>query len=183
MSTAKGTLYDLDVTWFRRKGHLDLRLVGHSLGGRRVRWLLTTVPRSRLSAEQVVAAYRLRWLIEFLFRELKQNADLGRSATADPHALAAMMYGALTAHVLVRSLRVIAALRQAVPLEQLRPLACATLMVAYADDIASALLAKRRSAWTPVVTRISEHLVSFAREAWPSRSRQRVGLLLGAVGA
>jgi IS4 transposase len=82
------------------------------------------VPRSQLSAQQIVQAYRLRWRIELLFREIKQATDLGRSFTGDVHALQAMTYGAMLAHVLVRSLRIQAALDNEIPLEQLRPLAC-----------------------------------------------------------
>jgi len=44
----------------------------------------------------VIETYRLRWLIEFLFRELKQNADLGRSFTANSHAIEALTYGVST---------------------------------------------------------------------------------------
>ena len=105
----RGTLFDLDVLWGKGNEALRLRLVGYAHSSKQIRWYLTTVPRYMLSAHQVVETYRLRWLVEFLFRELKQNADLGRSFTADPHAVKALTYGAMLAHALVRSLRIHAA--------------------------------------------------------------------------
>ena len=158
-SLQRGILYLLDLGFFERAlftqaqlagEHLVMRLksntkvivrrhliAGHvvGLGGRLGhRFYLTTVPRNRMSAAQIIEAYRLRWLIEFLFRELKQEADLGRCFTADPHALAALTSGALIGHVLIRPLRIVAALRHDVPLEQLRRLACAHLARAFASE-------------------------------------------------
>jgi hypothetical protein len=69
-----------------------------------------------------------------LFRELKQTADLGRSFTADAHAVAALTYGAMLAHALVRSVRIQAALANEIPLEELRPLASLHVVRAYARD-------------------------------------------------
>jgi hypothetical protein len=120
-SRRRGTLFDLDVLWGRGKDEVRLRLVGVAHTSRTVRWYLTTVPRNMLGARDIVQAYRLRWLIELLFRELKQNADIGRSFTADANAVAALTYGAAIAHVVVRSLRIQAALDNEIPLEQLRP--------------------------------------------------------------
>ena len=180
----RGTSYDLDIRWGKGASTVHLRLVGVSLGGRRgLRFYLTTVPRNRMSAAQIIEVYRLRWTIEFLFRELKQESDLGRSFTADPHAIAALTYGAMLGHVLVRSLRLVAALRHAVPLEQLRPLACAHLARAFAAELIDALFQPRRAAWHRVVATFTDAIVAFAREAKPSRSRDRVTRRLGAVGA
>jgi hypothetical protein len=118
-SRARGTLFDLDVIWGTGKTAVSLRLVGFAHKANKIRWYLTTVSRNQLSARQIVEAYRLRWLIELLFRELKQAMDFGRSFTANPHAVQVLTYGAMLAHVLVRSLRIQAALANDVPLEQL----------------------------------------------------------------
>jgi len=84
------TLYDLDVRWGCGRQAVDLRLVGISLGGKRgLGFYLTTVPRDVMTAAQLAETYRLRWLIKFLFREIKQASDIGRSATADVNALQA----------------------------------------------------------------------------------------------
>ena len=141
------------------------------------------MPRSQLSAQQIVQAYRLRWLIELLFREIKQATDLGRSFTADLHAVQAMTYGAMLAHVLVRSLRIQAALDNEIPLEQLRPLACLHVARAFARDIIDALAAPTTHAWIRVSQAVGRALAQLARELKPSRSRPRIALNLGAVGA
>ncbi len=116
VSRRRGSIFDLDVVWGKGKDVIGLRLVGVAHSSRTIRWYLTTVPRSQLSARQIVQAYRLRWLIELLFREIKQATDLGRSFTADADAVKAMTYGAMLAHVLVRSLRIQAALDNEIPL-------------------------------------------------------------------
>jgi hypothetical protein len=173
----------MDVRWGRGKSTVFLRLVGVSLGGRAgLRFYLTTIPRELLTAAQVVQTYRLRWLIEFLFRELKQSADLGRCFTADRHAIEALTYGAMLGHVVVRSLRIIAALRHDVPLEQLRPLACRDIIRPYATAIVDALLDPDSHAWTRLVQALSDAIVAFTRERKPSSSRPRIARSLGAIG-
>jgi len=104
------------------------------------------VPRSQLTARQVAQACHLRWLVELLFREVKQAADSGRSFTVDANAVQAMTDGAMLAHVLVSSLRIQAALDNEIPLEQLRPLACLHVARAFARDIIDALAASTRCA-------------------------------------
>ncbi len=183
VSRRRGTLFDLDVVWGKGKHLIGLRLVGIAHTSRNIRWYLTTVPRSQLSAQQIVQSYRLRWLIELLFREIKQATDLGRSFTADLHAVQAMTYGAMLAHVLVRSLRIQAALDNEIPLEQLRPLACLHVARAFARDIIDALAAPTCCAWTRVSRAVGLALAQLAREFKPSRSRPRIALNLGAVGA
>ena len=180
---ARGTVFDLDVVWGKGKDAIGLRLVGIAHTSRNIRWYLTTVPRSQLSARLIIQAYRLRWLVELLFREIKQAADLGRSFTANAYAVEAMTYGAMLAHVLVRSLRIQAALDNEIPLEQLRPLACLHVARAFARDLVDALAAATTCAWIRVSQTVGIALVLLARELKPSRSRQRIALNLGAIGA
>jgi hypothetical protein len=182
-SKPRGRVFDLDVTWGKGKHTIALRLVGYVHSSRSIRWHLTTVPRSMLSPNQVIQAYRLRWLIELLFRELKQTADLGRSFTANAHAVVALTYGAMLAHALVRSVRIQTALANEVPLDELRPLASLHVARAYARDLVDALASARRDAWAQVLALLGADLVPFARERKPSRSRKRIGIKLGAVGA
>jgi Transposase DDE domain len=182
VSKAAGTTYDLDVIWGTGKNALQLRAVGIAHKSNAVRWYLTTVPCSMLSAKQIIQAYRLRWLIEFLFRELKQTADLGRSFTSDIHAVQALTYGAMLAHVVVRSLRVQAALAHEIPLEQLRPLACLHVARAFAREIVDGLASVSAAVWSRTSAQVTQHLATLAREVKPSRSRQRIALLLGAAG-
>lgn len=182
-SRKRGTVFDLNVTWGRGDDAVDLRLVGFAHKHDSIRWYLTTVPRSVLSPHQIIQAYRLRWLIELLFREIKQAADLGRSFTADPNAIKALTYGAMLAHALVRSVRIQAALASEVPLEQLRPLATLHVVRAFARDLVDALVSLSVAAWAAIVTTVGATLVALARERQPSRSRKRVALKLGAIGA
>jgi hypothetical protein len=183
VSRRRGTVFDLDVIWGKGKEAIALRLVGVVHTSSTIRWYLTTVPRELLGAEQVIQAYRLRWLVELLFREIKQAADLGRSFTADKNAVEALTYGAMLAHVLVRSLRIQAALANEIPLEQLRPLACLHVARAYARDIVDGLASLSHEVWTRTARAVSAVLLALARELKPSRSRPRVALALGAVGA
>lgn len=183
VSRRRGTVFDLDVTWGRGRDLIALRLVGFAHKSNAIRWYLTTVPRSALTARQVIQGYRLRWLIELLFRELKQNADLGRSFTADRHAIEALTYGAMLAHVLVRSVRIQAALANEIALEQLRPLASLHVVRAFARDLVDALASSTRSAWSELIATVGDVLIGLARELKPSRSRQRISLQLGAIGA
>ena len=182
LSRRRGTVFDLDVTWGKGKDLIALRLVGFAHKSNNIRWYLTTAPRSLLTARQVIQAYRLRWLIELLFRELKQSADLGRSFTADRHAIEALTYGAMIAHVLVRSVRIQAALANEVPLEQLRPLASLHVIRAFARDLVDVLAASSRIAWTELIGTVGDVLIGLARELRPSRSRPRIALQLGAIG-
>lgn len=182
-SRKRGTVFDLDVVWGHGDDTITLRLVGFAHKHDDIRWYLTTVPRSMLSAQQIIQTYRLRWLIELLFRELKQSADLGRSFTADPSAIKALTYGAMLAHALVRSVRIQTALANEVPLEQLRPLATLHVMRAYARDLVDAFASLSKRAWKVVVTTVGQALIELARERQPSRSRKRIALKLGAIGA
>ena len=181
-SKSRGTLFDLDVIWGIGRTAVSLRLVGFAHKANKIRWYLTTVSRNQLSARQIVEAYRLRWLIELLFRELKQATDFGRSFTANPDAVKALTYGAMIAHVLVRSLRIHAAMANDVPLEQLRPLACLHVARAFAREIVDALASTSRAAWARASTLVGAAIMGIALERKTSRSRHRIALRLGAVG-
>jgi hypothetical protein len=179
----RGTLHDLDVVWGKGKAQLRLRLVGMRHSRNTVRWYLTTVPRSRLNAKQVVQVYRLRWLVELLFREIKQASDLGRSFTGDRSAIEALTYGAMISHALIRSLRIDAALTNEVPLEQLRPIACLNTLRAYATSLVDALVSPTFSNWKNLSAQLMFTMLALARERKPSRSRMRIALQFGACGA
>ena len=179
----KNFLIDLDVHWDVSKSPLALRCVGayHRKTGWRL--YLTTVPRNRLAPEQLVATYRLRWLVEFLFREWKQQLDWGRSATSDKHALFALTYAALFAHALMRSLRIATALRNDVPLDSLRPLASLHALRACAADLISAAIARPPRIWNLCIDNLAHVLFHLAYEQKSSRNRTRIAHQLGAIGA
>ena len=182
-SKKRGTLYDLDVVLGGGCNKVHMRLVGYAKASNQVRWYVTTVTRQMLTSREVVEAYRLRWHIELLFREIKQSSDLGRSFTADPNAVKALTYGALLGHVLARSIRIQAAISKQVPLSELRPLACLRTIKPYAQDIIDALTHSACSVFEQIVGIVSHTLIANARERAPSRSRPRIALELGAIGA
>lgn len=179
----KGTTFDLDVLWGKGKQAIRLRVVGYAHKHDDIRWYLTNVGRDKLRASDVVEAYRLRWSIELLFRELKQNVDLGRSFTAHPDAIEALTYGAMLGHVTVRALRVQAALANEIPLTQLRPLACLHIAKAFAKEVVDALLGVSLKPWPALLTDIGDALLLLARERKTSRSRRRIPQQMGAFGA
>jgi len=67
-------VFDLDVTWGKGKEMLSLRLVGYAHRATAIRWYLTTVPRSMLTARQVIQGYR----------ELKREAMPGGTLRTEP---------------------------------------------------------------------------------------------------
>ena len=61
----KKTPVDLDVCWQNAQHHLSCRLVvGYNPKTREFRYLLTNLPRTRYTPEQIGLAYKLRWQIE-----------------------------------------------------------------------------------------------------------------------
>lgn len=67
-------------------------------------WYLTSVSRHVLSVDDVVEAYRLRWYIELLFKQLKSGAGLDTILASLPGAVAALVYAKIVALCLARLL-------------------------------------------------------------------------------
>jgi len=181
-SKQDGTYYDLDVVWKNGKHSLMLRLVGYVHNRKKVRWYLTTVSREKLTAPQVIMCYRMRWHVELLFREIKQSADLGRCSTANQHAVRALTYAAMLSHVIVRAIRVQAALDMQVPLEELRPIACLRCITQRARQILDLVVKGNLKKWIRFAATLAEDILWEAQEKQPSRSRQRIALEMGAIG-
>ncbi len=66
--------------------------------------LLTNLPASDFSAEQVGLAYRLRWQIELMFKEWKSYANLHRFATENAWIAEGLIWASLCAAILKRFL-------------------------------------------------------------------------------
>ena len=94
-----------------------------------------------------------------------------------------MTYGAMLAHALMRSVRIMAALANQVPIEQLRPIACLRMVRVCAREIIDALSDRSAAAWERVTIFVGWFITEFARERGPSRSRPWIALNLGAIGA
>jgi hypothetical protein len=87
----------------------------------------------------------------------------------------------MLAHVLVRSLRIQAALASEIPLEQLRsPASCRSRR---RREIVDSLASLSHEVWSRTTATATAALPALARELKPSRSRKRIALELGAVGA
>lgn len=67
-------------------------------------WYLTNVPRDVLGPDDVAAAYRVRWYVELLFKQLKSGAGLKAIQASRPGAVMALLYAKVTALALARLL-------------------------------------------------------------------------------
>ena len=102
---SKGETVDLDVVWGKGAKALELRLLArwnpeeecHTL-------LVTNLPRTRFSAEQVGQLYRLRWQVELLFKEWKSYANLHAFDTSNAGIAEGLIWAAIAASVLKRYL-------------------------------------------------------------------------------
>lgn len=70
-----------------------LRYIRWRRGGRRYE-LLTNVPPTRLTAEEVLDLYPYRWRVERMFFDLKEVLNLNRLYAANPNAVAMQVYAA-----------------------------------------------------------------------------------------
>ncbi len=107
----RGSAIDLDA---EIEGEFDgrtlkgvVRLVGLSdptVDGGDPRWYLTTVPRDVFSPEQVGLAYRLRWDIELLWKQMKSGAGMAALRAWREESVQALVYGKIVAVALARLL-------------------------------------------------------------------------------
>ena len=65
-------------------------------------FLVTNLPRERVSAEQVGQVYRLRWQVELMFKEWKSYASLRAFDTANENIAEGLIWIALVAATLKR---------------------------------------------------------------------------------
>ena len=57
--------------------------------------VITSLPRQKLNAEQVLELYRLRWQVELVFKRFKSIAHLGHLPKKDPASARSWLYGKL----------------------------------------------------------------------------------------
>lgn len=100
----KGAL-DLDVLLEADGTSVTARVVAElSAKDGEFHWYLTSVGRDILSIDDIVEAYRLRWYIELLFKQLKSGAGLDTILASRPGAVAALVYAKVIALCLARLL-------------------------------------------------------------------------------
>lgn len=96
---------DVDVLLAHRGKEAVARVVGieHD-DGSEMHWYLTSVDRDVLDGRDVAEAYRLRWTIELLFKQLKSGAGLEAILAWRQPAVMALIYAKVVALCLARLL-------------------------------------------------------------------------------
>jgi len=100
---------------------LTLRLIRYRGQGRRLDLLTNVLDPSRLSPEEALALYRLRWSVERLFFDLKETLDLHGLYAAHPNLVAQQVYAAAIVHTAFRVAQAGIARQAKVLPEQLSP--------------------------------------------------------------
>ncbi|MBI3300459.1 MAG: transposase [Deltaproteobacteria bacterium] len=100
---------------------LTLRLIRYRGPGRRLDLLTNVLEPSRLSPEEALALYRLRWSVERLFLDLKETLDLHCLYASHPNLVAQQVYAAAIVHTAFRVAQAGIAKQAHVLPEQLSP--------------------------------------------------------------
>ena len=100
---------------------LILRLIRYRAQGHRLDLLTNVLEPRRLSPEDAVALYRLRWSVERLFLDLKETLDLHCLYASHPNLVAQQVYAAAIVHTAFRIAQAGIARQAKVLPEQLSP--------------------------------------------------------------
>ena len=100
---------------------LTLRLIRYRGQGRRLDLLTNVLEPRRLSPEEALALYRLRWSVERLFFDLKETLDLHCLYASHPNLVAQQVYAAAIVHTAFRVAQAGIAQQARVLPEQLSP--------------------------------------------------------------
>jgi IS4 transposase len=96
---------DVDVRLTHHGKEAIARVVGiEDDDGSEIHWYLTSVDRGLLDGRDVAEAYRLRWTIELLFKQLKSGAGLEAILAWRQPAVMALIYAKVVALCLARML-------------------------------------------------------------------------------
>jgi len=98
-----------------------LRLIRSREPGRRLELLTNVLEPKRLSPEEALALYRLRWSVERLFLDLKETLDLHMLYASHPNLVAQQVYAAAIVHTAFRVAQAGIAKQARVLPEQLSP--------------------------------------------------------------
>jgi hypothetical protein len=102
-SIAGGILEDFLVSIGAGSRAIEVRLICLKTGGKTYRAMTSFLDPSKLSAEDVLMLYPLRWQIERLFFTLKVVLNLKEFYAANPNAVAMQIYAAGAVHVAFRA--------------------------------------------------------------------------------
>jgi hypothetical protein len=96
---------DLDVVLSVKSKKVIVRVVAmEDDHDEELHWYLTNVPRNMLSAEDVAETYRIRWIIELVFKQMKSGIGLSTILAWRPSAVIALVYAKIVSLCLVRLL-------------------------------------------------------------------------------
>lgn len=98
-----------------------LRLIRYRAQGYRLDLLTTVLEPSRLTPEEALALYRLRWSVERVFLDLKETLDLHGLYASHPNLVAQQVYAAAIVHTAFRVAQAGIAKQVRVLPEQLSP--------------------------------------------------------------
>jgi hypothetical protein len=124
LSTVKlkaGTIEDWLVEAGRGKERIELRLIVLKKDGKIYEAVTNVLDPQRLSAEDIVALYPLRWSIERLFYDLKEVLNLKKFYCANPNAVGMQVYAAAMVHAAFRIAQANVAEQVDLPPEELSP--------------------------------------------------------------
>ena len=94
---------ELIVAWKKGKTTITARLVAFWIKReKKFSWLITNLPQTQFSLEDVSEAYRLRWQIELLFKEWKSYANLRRFDTGKESVATGLIWAAIAAALMKR---------------------------------------------------------------------------------
>ncbi len=106
--TQSHSTFDLKARFATKEnGPRDFRIVGvYNEETGEYHSYVTNLPPEDFSAEELAELYRLRWVIELLFKILKSFCHLDHVDTKDPDALRTHVYASLIASVMMQALLV-----------------------------------------------------------------------------
>ena len=104
--TQSHSTFDLKAQFSTKEnGHRDFRIVGvYNEETGEYHCYVTDLSPDDFSAEEIADVYRLRWVIELLFKLLKSFCHLDHVDTQDPNALRTHIYASLIASTVMHAL-------------------------------------------------------------------------------
>ncbi len=117
----EGTVEDWLVEAGKGKERIELRLIVLEKDGKTYEAVTNVLDPRRLSAQDVITLYPLRWTIERLFYDLKEVLNLKKFYAANPNAVAMQVYAAAIVHVAFRIAQAKVAEQVDLPPEELSP--------------------------------------------------------------
>ena len=115
--------FDVDAEFDTSDGPIVLRVVGcYDREAGKYHRYVTTLGAERFWPEELGALYRLRWVIELMFKLLKSSCHLDHVDTSDPDALRTHIYASLLAATILSTMCSAAAAIHGLPREAISPL-------------------------------------------------------------